>query len=172
MFVKSFLFIFYFILIFTLQKQAWPDHKRECKCLQRLQPRIPTDSVRLVARIIFKLVCDIRTLLHIRTTSNLFKACFAFKTITVGVQPQGLILLHPLCLFPQLSQSKSDQEELYSIAEHQSRKFLFDLYLHCTDTRQVAVATLRILARLDQSAFMTEPICFIKPYVLCLKVAF
>ncbi|XP_048046860.1 histone-lysine N-methyltransferase SMYD3 [Megalobrama amblycephala] len=56
------------------QKQAWPDHKRECKCLQRLQPRIPTDSVRLVARIIFKL----------------------------------------------LSQSKSDQEELYSIAEHQS----------------------------------------------------
>ncbi|CAM4648661.1 unnamed protein product [Leuciscus chuanchicus] len=56
------------------QKQAWLDHKRECKCLQRLQPRIPTDSVRLVARIIFKL----------------------------------------------LSQSKSDQEELYSIAEHQS----------------------------------------------------
>ncbi|ROJ78794.1 Histone-lysine N-methyltransferase SMYD3 [Anabarilius grahami] len=74
MFVKSFLFIFYVILIFTLQKQAWPDHKRECKCLQRLQPRIPTDSVRLVARIIFKL----------------------------------------------LSQSKSDQEVLYSIAEHQS----------------------------------------------------
>ncbi|XP_056112125.1 histone-lysine N-methyltransferase SMYD3 [Rhinichthys klamathensis goyatoka] len=56
------------------QKQAWLDHKRECKCLQRLQPRIPTDSVRLVARIIFKL----------------------------------------------LSQSKSDQEELYLIAEHQS----------------------------------------------------
>ncbi|XP_077095121.1 histone-lysine N-methyltransferase SMYD3 [Siphateles boraxobius] len=56
------------------QKQAWLDHKRECKCLQRLQPRIPTDSVRLVARIIFKL----------------------------------------------LSQSKNEQEELYSIAEHQS----------------------------------------------------
>ncbi|KAK7142680.1 hypothetical protein R3I94_012132 [Phoxinus phoxinus] len=56
------------------QKRAWLDHKRECKCLQRLQPRIPTDSVRLVARIIFKL----------------------------------------------LSQPKSDQEELYSIAEHQS----------------------------------------------------
>uniref|UniRef100_A0A673IXH8 [histone H3]-lysine(4) N-trimethyltransferase n=1 Tax=Sinocyclocheilus rhinocerous TaxID=307959 RepID=A0A673IXH8_9TELE len=56
------------------QKQAWPDHKRECKCLKRLQPRIPTDSVRLLTRIIFKL----------------------------------------------LSQSESDQEELYSIAEHQS----------------------------------------------------
>uniref|UniRef100_A0A673M881 [histone H3]-lysine(4) N-trimethyltransferase n=1 Tax=Sinocyclocheilus rhinocerous TaxID=307959 RepID=A0A673M881_9TELE len=56
------------------QKQAWPDHKRECKYLKRLQPRIPTDSVRLVARIIFKL----------------------------------------------LSQSESDQEELYSIVEHQS----------------------------------------------------
>ncbi|XP_051723627.1 histone-lysine N-methyltransferase SMYD3 [Ctenopharyngodon idella] len=56
------------------QKQAWPDHKRECKCLQRLQPRIPADSVRLVARVIFKL----------------------------------------------LSQSKSDEEELFSIAEHQS----------------------------------------------------
>ncbi|XP_057199297.1 histone-lysine N-methyltransferase SMYD3 [Triplophysa rosa] len=38
------------------QKQAWSEHKRECKCLKRLQPRIPTDSVRLVARIIFKLL--------------------------------------------------------------------------------------------------------------------
>uniref|UniRef100_A0A672PFW5 [histone H3]-lysine(4) N-trimethyltransferase n=1 Tax=Sinocyclocheilus grahami TaxID=75366 RepID=A0A672PFW5_SINGR len=56
------------------QKQAWPDHKRECKCLKHLQPRIPTDSVRLLTRTIFKL----------------------------------------------LSQSESDQEELYSIAEHQS----------------------------------------------------
>uniref|UniRef100_A0A9J8CTZ8 [histone H3]-lysine(4) N-trimethyltransferase n=1 Tax=Cyprinus carpio carpio TaxID=630221 RepID=A0A9J8CTZ8_CYPCA len=56
------------------QKQAWPDHKRECKCLKRLQPRIPTDSVRLLTRIIFKL----------------------------------------------LGQSESDQEDLYSIAEHQS----------------------------------------------------
>ncbi|XP_051503013.1 histone-lysine N-methyltransferase SMYD3 isoform X1 [Myxocyprinus asiaticus] len=38
------------------QKQAWPEHKKECKYLKRLQPRIPTDSVRLVARIIFKLL--------------------------------------------------------------------------------------------------------------------
>uniref|UniRef100_A0A7N6FHJ4 [histone H3]-lysine(4) N-trimethyltransferase n=1 Tax=Anabas testudineus TaxID=64144 RepID=A0A7N6FHJ4_ANATE len=38
------------------QKQAWPDHKRECKCLQSLLPRIPTDSVRLAARLIFSLV--------------------------------------------------------------------------------------------------------------------
>ncbi|XP_055029268.2 histone-lysine N-methyltransferase SMYD3 [Misgurnus anguillicaudatus] len=38
------------------QKQAWPEHKRECKCLKHLQPRIPTDSVRLVARIIFTLL--------------------------------------------------------------------------------------------------------------------
>uniref|UniRef100_A0A671RYC4 SET and MYND domain containing 3 n=1 Tax=Sinocyclocheilus anshuiensis TaxID=1608454 RepID=A0A671RYC4_9TELE len=53
---------------------SWPDHKRECKCLKRLQPRIPTDSVRLLTRTIFKL----------------------------------------------LSQTESDQEELYSIAEHQS----------------------------------------------------
>ncbi|XP_026234801.1 histone-lysine N-methyltransferase SMYD3 [Anabas testudineus] len=38
------------------QKQAWPDHKRECKCLQSLLPRIPTDSVRLAARLIFSLL--------------------------------------------------------------------------------------------------------------------
>lgn len=38
------------------QKQAWPVHKSECKCLQSVLPRIPTDSVRLAARIIFALV--------------------------------------------------------------------------------------------------------------------
>ncbi|XP_019746564.1 histone-lysine N-methyltransferase SMYD3 isoform X1 [Hippocampus comes] len=40
----------------TCQKQAWSDHKRECKCLQSILPRIPTDSVRLAARIIFALM--------------------------------------------------------------------------------------------------------------------
>ncbi|XP_034732899.1 histone-lysine N-methyltransferase SMYD3 [Etheostoma cragini] len=38
------------------QKQAWLSHKRECKCLQSLLPRIPTDSVRLAARLIFALL--------------------------------------------------------------------------------------------------------------------
>ncbi|XP_074523305.1 histone-lysine N-methyltransferase SMYD3 [Halichoeres trimaculatus] len=37
----------------TCQKQAWSSHKRECKCLRSLLPRIPTDSVRLAARIVF-----------------------------------------------------------------------------------------------------------------------
>uniref|UniRef100_A0A8C4DM92 [histone H3]-lysine(4) N-trimethyltransferase n=1 Tax=Dicentrarchus labrax TaxID=13489 RepID=A0A8C4DM92_DICLA len=41
----------------TCQKQAWSGHKRECKCLQSLRPRIPTDSVRLAARLIFAMVC-------------------------------------------------------------------------------------------------------------------
>ncbi|XP_026855707.2 histone-lysine N-methyltransferase SMYD3 [Electrophorus electricus] len=40
------------------QRQAWPEHKRECKCLKHLQPRVPTDSVRLAARIIFRLLSD------------------------------------------------------------------------------------------------------------------
>lgn len=40
----------------TCQKQAWPVHKSECKCLQSVLPRIPTDSVRLAARIIFALL--------------------------------------------------------------------------------------------------------------------
>ncbi|XP_027871865.1 histone-lysine N-methyltransferase SMYD3 [Xiphophorus couchianus] len=38
------------------QKQAWYGHKRECKCLRRLLPRIPTDSVRLAARLRFALL--------------------------------------------------------------------------------------------------------------------
>uniref|UniRef100_A0A8C9W9B6 [histone H3]-lysine(4) N-trimethyltransferase n=1 Tax=Scleropages formosus TaxID=113540 RepID=A0A8C9W9B6_SCLFO len=41
------------------QRQAWPEHKRECKCLRSLLPRIPGtlhDSVRLVARVIFRLL--------------------------------------------------------------------------------------------------------------------
>nr|XP_019935365.1 PREDICTED: histone-lysine N-methyltransferase SMYD3-like [Paralichthys olivaceus] len=40
----------------TCQKQAWSDHKRECKCLRSLLPRVPTDSVRLAARLIFALL--------------------------------------------------------------------------------------------------------------------
>ncbi|XP_073401243.1 histone-lysine N-methyltransferase SMYD3 isoform X3 [Dendrobates tinctorius] len=38
------------------QKKAWKDHKRECLCLKNIFPNVPTDSVRLVARIIFKLL--------------------------------------------------------------------------------------------------------------------
>ncbi|XP_066452207.1 histone-lysine N-methyltransferase SMYD3 [Eleutherodactylus coqui] len=38
------------------QKKAWKDHKRECLCLKSILPHVPTDSVRLVARIIFKLL--------------------------------------------------------------------------------------------------------------------
>ncbi|XP_059209043.1 histone-lysine N-methyltransferase SMYD3 [Centropristis striata] len=37
----------------TCQKRAWSGHKRECKCLHSLLPRIPTDSVRLAGRLIF-----------------------------------------------------------------------------------------------------------------------
>ncbi|XP_076012268.1 histone-lysine N-methyltransferase SMYD3 isoform X2 [Genypterus blacodes] len=40
----------------TCQKRAWSGHKRECKCLRSLLPRIPTDSVRLAARLIFSLL--------------------------------------------------------------------------------------------------------------------
>ncbi|XP_014865912.1 PREDICTED: histone-lysine N-methyltransferase SMYD3 [Poecilia mexicana] len=40
----------------SCQKQAWSGHKRECKCLRRLLPRLPTDSVRLAARIMFALL--------------------------------------------------------------------------------------------------------------------
>ncbi|XP_028295376.1 histone-lysine N-methyltransferase SMYD3 isoform X1 [Gouania willdenowi] len=39
----------------TCQKQAWPVHKKECACLKDIFPRIPTDSVRLAARLIFAL---------------------------------------------------------------------------------------------------------------------
>ncbi|XP_075906291.1 histone-lysine N-methyltransferase SMYD3 [Nelusetta ayraudi] len=37
------------------QRQAWSVHRTECTCLRSLLPRIPTDSVRLSARIIFAL---------------------------------------------------------------------------------------------------------------------
>ncbi|XP_077941216.1 histone-lysine N-methyltransferase SMYD3 isoform X3 [Gasterosteus aculeatus] len=40
----------------TCQKQAWCGHKTECKCLKSLRPRVPTDSVRLAARLIFALL--------------------------------------------------------------------------------------------------------------------
>ncbi|XP_043916583.1 histone-lysine N-methyltransferase SMYD3 [Protopterus annectens] len=40
----------------SCQKQAWQDHKRECLCLKSVSPSVPTDSVRLVGRIIFKVL--------------------------------------------------------------------------------------------------------------------
>ncbi|XP_033482398.2 histone-lysine N-methyltransferase SMYD3 [Epinephelus lanceolatus] len=45
----------------TCQKQAWSGHKRECKCLQSLLPRVPTDSVRLAARLIFALLSPLKS---------------------------------------------------------------------------------------------------------------
>ncbi|XP_048340782.1 histone-lysine N-methyltransferase SMYD3 isoform X2 [Sphaerodactylus townsendi] len=38
------------------QKEAWQDHKQECKCIKNIDPNFPPDSVRLVGRIIFKLL--------------------------------------------------------------------------------------------------------------------
>ncbi|KAM8945522.1 histone-lysine N-methyltransferase SMYD3 [Pelodytes ibericus] len=38
------------------QKAAWPDHKRECICLKSVLPNVPTDSVRLVGKLILKLL--------------------------------------------------------------------------------------------------------------------
>ncbi|XP_074078949.1 histone-lysine N-methyltransferase SMYD3 isoform X2 [Macrotis lagotis] len=38
------------------QKQAWQDHKRECKCLKSSEPKIPPDSVRLLGKVVFKLL--------------------------------------------------------------------------------------------------------------------
>jgi len=38
------------------QRKAWISyHRSECKCLRKVSPKIPTDTVRLMARIIFKL---------------------------------------------------------------------------------------------------------------------
>ncbi|KAM4771724.1 histone-lysine N-methyltransferase SMYD3 isoform 2-T2 [Rhinophrynus dorsalis] len=36
------------------QKDAWQDHKKECICLKSILPSVPSDSVRLVGKIIFK----------------------------------------------------------------------------------------------------------------------
>ncbi|XP_041418692.1 histone-lysine N-methyltransferase SMYD3 isoform X2 [Xenopus laevis] len=38
------------------QREAWQSHKRECKCLRSTLPNVPTDSVRLVGKIIFKML--------------------------------------------------------------------------------------------------------------------
>ncbi|KAL6087899.1 hypothetical protein STEG23_014035 [Scotinomys teguina] len=38
------------------QKKAWPDHKRECKCLKSCKPKYPPDSVRLLGRAVVRLM--------------------------------------------------------------------------------------------------------------------
>ncbi|XP_068795425.1 histone-lysine N-methyltransferase SMYD3 isoform X3 [Struthio camelus] len=40
----------------SCQKEAWQDHKQECKCLKSIEPNFPPDSVRLAGRIVFKLL--------------------------------------------------------------------------------------------------------------------
>ncbi|XP_064270777.1 histone-lysine N-methyltransferase SMYD3 isoform X1 [Passer domesticus] len=40
----------------SCQKEAWLDHKQECKCLKSIEPNFPPDSVRLAGRIVFKLL--------------------------------------------------------------------------------------------------------------------
>uniref|UniRef100_A0A8D0FU11 [histone H3]-lysine(4) N-trimethyltransferase n=1 Tax=Strix occidentalis caurina TaxID=311401 RepID=A0A8D0FU11_STROC len=40
----------------SCQKEAWLDHKQECRCLKSIKPNFPPDSVRLAGRIVFKLV--------------------------------------------------------------------------------------------------------------------
>ncbi|XP_046547592.1 histone-lysine N-methyltransferase SMYD3-like [Haliotis rubra] len=37
------------------QKKDWPLHKDECPCLKRVAPKIPTDSVRLLLRLLIRL---------------------------------------------------------------------------------------------------------------------
>jgi len=36
------------------QKKAWPDHKLECPALQRMQPVVPEDDAKIVARILWR----------------------------------------------------------------------------------------------------------------------
>uniref|UniRef100_A0A8C0HP68 Uncharacterized protein n=1 Tax=Buteo japonicus TaxID=224669 RepID=A0A8C0HP68_9AVES len=40
----------------NISKEAWLDHKQECRCLKSVEPNFPPDSVRLAGRIVFKLV--------------------------------------------------------------------------------------------------------------------
>ncbi|XP_074899254.1 histone-lysine N-methyltransferase SMYD3 isoform X2 [Buteo buteo] len=40
----------------SCQKEAWLDHKQECRCLKSVEPNFPPDSVRLAGRIVFKLL--------------------------------------------------------------------------------------------------------------------
>ena len=39
----------------SCQKSGWNEHKGECQNLVKVRPNIPSDSVRLIARIILKL---------------------------------------------------------------------------------------------------------------------
>merc|ERR1711931_265295 len=36
------------------QKNAWADHKLECAALAKISPKVPSEEVRLAARILFK----------------------------------------------------------------------------------------------------------------------
>uniref|UniRef100_A0A8B9MSP3 [histone H3]-lysine(4) N-trimethyltransferase n=1 Tax=Accipiter nisus TaxID=211598 RepID=A0A8B9MSP3_9AVES len=65
----------------SCQKEAWLDHKQECRCLKNMQPNFPPDSVRLAGRIVFKLVSDIHLDLFNRESTE--GHCFFFDTSEV-----------------------------------------------------------------------------------------
>lgn len=96
-------------MAFLLQRQAWSVHRRECKCLRSLLPRIPTDSVRLSARILFALVrhtltntqggVSIKRQIYVYCTH-----CFAFWLLFVLKNSSSFVFVsykHPFCFLPQ-----------------------------------------------------------------------
>lgn len=94
------------IYILLLQKQAWSGHKRECKCLQSLLPRLPTDSVRLAARLIFALVC--------------FWTFPLFNSVKLNVHKESCLIPFLLCAItdghscPQTNQTLKKSNVMFS----------------------------------------------------------
>lgn len=88
-----------------LQRQAWSGHRRECKSLRSLLPRIPTDSVRLAARLIFALVCLV---LHCQTHKVLGWQKLTMSTFSlVGCnEPYIVAVLWHICMFTWKIKSK------------------------------------------------------------------
>uniref|UniRef100_A0A673BQC2 [histone H3]-lysine(4) N-trimethyltransferase n=1 Tax=Sphaeramia orbicularis TaxID=375764 RepID=A0A673BQC2_9TELE len=83
----------------TCQKQAWSVHKTECKCLRSLLPRIPTDSVRLAARLIFALVNVWSHSLFQLFSYSKHKSGILVKMSKLNIFPLSLIFAHSFSLF-------------------------------------------------------------------------
>ncbi|XP_061847076.1 histone-lysine N-methyltransferase SMYD3 isoform X2 [Colius striatus] len=64
----------------SCQKEAWLDHKRECRCLKSVKPNFPPDSVRLAGRIVFKLL---------RQSECLSERLYSFSDLQSNIEQLG-----------------------------------------------------------------------------------
>ncbi|ELU10312.1 hypothetical protein CAPTEDRAFT_158133 [Capitella teleta] len=99
------------------QSSAWSVHKKECRSLKRVAPKIPTDSVRLIFRLLIKLESDIEDVEVFgkkRNWADLISHVDEVQEDQIRLQ-QFMVLMTTLKSFSENVMSMPSVEELFVI---------------------------------------------------------